>query len=224
MKGVPSVAAVWLVLLAALLAAPSAMAQVSTQDSVTRSATTGLGRGFTAFTFDVHSAPSGENPTGTVVFDTIGGRIGPLDVTCLTVSRNRASMIFEAPPNVPADGVAVFVEDDGPGQDRIDFHLLTPLTNDCPVPSQVLEPTVFGDVTVVDAQPPNTDTQCRQAGWVAYGYANHAQCIDAVHQLARRKCIFERTATGITAFRAKYGVGPNDDYAMRRCVRLYTGF
>jgi hypothetical protein len=38
------------------------------------------------------------------------------------------------------------------------------------------------------------------------------------------KCIFERAAHGLLTFRAKYGQGPNYDYAMRRCVRRYTGF
>jgi len=56
------------------------------------------------------------------------------------------------------------------------------------------------------------------------GYNSHAQCITAVHDFARKKCIFERAAHGLLPFRAKYGVGPNHDYAMRRCVRRYTGF
>jgi hypothetical protein len=81
-----------------------------------------------------------------------------------------------------------------------------------------------GDIVVTDAEPPATYTQCRQAGWVKYGYASHPQYIEAVHDWARQKCIFERAATGITAFRAKYGLGANDDHAMRHCVRLYTGF
>ncbi len=34
----------------------------------------------------------------------------------------------------------------------------------------------------------------------------------------------QRAAGGITRFRAKYGLGPNHDHAMRHCVRLYTGW
>jgi hypothetical protein len=89
----------------------------------------------------------------------------------------------------------------------------------------VLEPTVSGDVIVEDSPPPpRTYTECRQAGWVKYGFASHAACIEYVHEWARKACIFERVAHGITAFRAKYGLGPNHDHAMRHCVRLYTGF
>ena len=170
------------VLLAAVLA-PSAAGQVPTQDSVTGSATTGSGRAFTAYTFDVHSGPSGENPTGTVVFDTFFGRIGALDVTCLNVSGNRASIIVKAPANTSGvAGVAVAVEDDGPGHDRIDFHVLSVLPGDCLVPSQVLEPTVFGDVTVVDAPPPPTSKdQCQNDGWRNYpGFENQGDCVSFV--------------------------------------------
>jgi hypothetical protein len=48
--------------------------------------------------------------------------------------------------------------------------------------------------------------------------------ISYVHELARQKCIFERVTHGIAAFRAKYGLPPNQDHAMRHCVRLYTGW
>ena len=45
-----------------------------------------------------------------------------------------------------------------------------------------------------------------------------------MHHQARQKCIFERVAHGIAAFRAKYGLPPDQHHAMRHCVRLYTGF
>jgi hypothetical protein len=176
-----SVAAAFVVL--AVVLAPSAAGQVPAQDSVTGSATTGIGRAFTAFTFDVHSGPSGENPTGTVVFDTFFGRIGELGVTCLSVSGNRASMLVEAPPNTSGIvGVAVAVEDDGPGTDRIDFHVLSVLPGDCSLPSQVFEPTVFGDVTVVDAPPlPSSKDQCQNGGWRSYpGFKNQGDCLSFV--------------------------------------------
>ena len=73
-----------------------------------------------------------------------------------------------------------------------------------------------GDIVVVDAPPPpNTYSQCRQAGWVKYGFASHADCITYVHDQARQKCILERVAHGITAFRAKYGLGPD---TITRCA------
>jgi hypothetical protein len=37
------------------------------------------------------------------------------------------------------------------------------------------------------------------------------------------KCIFERVAHGIVAFRAEYGFAPDQNHAMRHCVRLYPG-
>ena len=81
------------------------------------------------------------------------------------------------------------------------------------------QPLNGGDIVVTDAQTPATYTQCRQAGWVGYGYASHAQCISAVHDWARNKCIFERAAHGIVAFRSKYGFAPDQNHAMRHCVR-----
>ena len=45
-----------------------------------------------------------------------------------------------------------------------------------------------------------------------------------MHHQARQKCIFERVAHGITAFRAKYELPADQHHAMRHCVRLYTGF
>ena len=82
-----------------------------------------------------------------------------------------------------------------------------------------------GDVVVTDAPPPPTTyAQCRMGGWVGYGFDSHASCIAYVHDQARQKCIFERVAHGIVAFRAKYGLGPAQDHAMRHCVRLYTGW
>jgi len=221
MRRSPAVAfALWVA-----VSVPSAAAQVPTQDSVTGSATTGAARSSAEFTFDVHSGPSGENPVGTVTLDTFFGPIGPLDVSCLSVNGTRASMFADAPPNTSGvAGLLISVADGGPGQDRIDYQVEEAVPAGCPVPSAVFTPTNSGDISVTDAQPPATYPQCRQAGWVKYGYAGHAQCIDGVHEFARRKCIFERAATGITAFRSKYGLGPNHDHAMRRCVRLYTGF
>jgi hypothetical protein len=190
-----------LVALAALLTVAQ-VANAQTGDSVTGTAATGFGRGYTVYTFDVHSGPRGEQPTGTVKLvglfgSTSPGTIGPLEVSCLTVNGNRASMFAPAPPNSSGiAALAISVEDNGSGQDGIDFHTVATLPDDCPVPSAVSEPTASGDITVTDAPPPTVYAQCR----------------------------FERVATGITAFRAKYGLGPNHDHAMRHCVRLYSGF
>jgi hypothetical protein len=72
---------------------------------------------------------------------------------------------------------------------------------------------------------PTTMDECKHGGWATFGvFKNQGECISSVMASARRKCVFERAAQGLLTFREKYGLGPNHDYAMRRCVRLYTGF
>jgi hypothetical protein len=203
-------AALALVLLG--LAAPAAAAQGPAQDSVSGTISHGEGRASVGFAF---------NPTGTVTVYALGGALGTFPVSCLGVSANRATIVARFPPSgppVPA-GVVIEVEDNGSSGDKVDHSFVDTLPSTCPAPVTVFEDTyIVGDVTVVDApEPPTTYAECRQAGWVKYGFASHAGCNEYVHDLARRKCIFERAAHGISAFRAKYG-------AMRRCVRLYTGF
>jgi hypothetical protein len=188
-------------------------------------ASNGEGRDFTRFTFDAHSGASGENPTGTVVFDTLFGSFGALPVSCLTVSGKRASMVIDAPPHAGIAGFSLSVEDNGPGQDGFEWHILSSLPPDCPVSSAVLGGIESGDIVVTDSPPPPTTyAQCRQARWVQYGFASHIACIRYVHEHARQACIFERVAHGIVAFRSKYGLGPAHDHAMRHCVRLRTGY
>jgi hypothetical protein len=199
---------------------PGAAAQMPTQDSVTGSAATGFGRGFALYTLDVRSGPSGEDPAGTVTINSFFGVIGPLDVTCLSVSANKAGMIVRAPdPTSDVAGLAIAVQDDGPGQDRIDFHTLAALPGDCPVPSEVSDPTVSGDITITDAQPlPTSKEQCKHGGWAQFGFDNRKQCIRSVRQQARQECIFIRAAVGRPAFRAQYGGGVHKRHAMRRCI------
>jgi hypothetical protein len=200
---------------------PGAAAQMPTQDSVTGSARTGVGRGFARYTFDVRSGPSGENPTGTVTIDSFFGVIGPLHATCLSVSANKAGMIFRAPePTSDIAGLAIAVQDDGPGQDRIDFHTLAALPGDCPAPGEVSAPTGSGDITITDAQPlPTATHQCKNGGWAQFGFDNRRQCIRSVRQQARQECIFIRAAVGRPAFRAQYGSGIHKRHAMHGCIR-----
>jgi hypothetical protein len=201
-----------------MAAAPAvASAQVPGQDSVSGAAATGTGRAFTRFTFDVRSGPSGESPTGTVALDTFFGLIGPLDVTCLTVGGNRASMFAEAPPNTSdVAGLSISVEDNGPAGDMIDWRTVPVVPTDCPVPSQVLDATVSGDITVTDAQPlPTSKAQCTNNGWRTYGtFKDQLHCVRYVRLKARVNCQAERAAIGISAFRAKYGI----TFAMRNCI------
>jgi hypothetical protein len=176
-----TIVSVTIAALAALLV-PGAAAQAPTQDSVTGTAATGAARTFVDFTFDVHSGPSGESPTGTVTLDTFFGVIGPLNVSCLRVSANRASMFAEAPPNTSGvAGLVISVEDDGPGLDRIAYRVAETRPAGCPVPAQVFTPTVSGDVVVVDAPPlPTSKDQCKNGGWRDFGaFKNQGDCVSS---------------------------------------------
>jgi hypothetical protein len=108
------------------------------------------------------------NPTGTVDFS--GGLVdfGALDVSCLSVSGNRASMIVLAPqPILYPPGLVVSVEDNAPGQDSIAWGPLEALPSDCPVPSGVFGFVPgSGDITVTDAPAlPTSKDQCKDSGW-----------------------------------------------------------
>jgi len=209
----------------ALLATPASAAPL--KDQVTGTITGGSGRSAVGFTFDAASGPGGEAPSGTVrIFGFISGDLGAFEISCLGVRDNRATVVAPFPdtqPPTPA-GAVIHLEDNGPTGDQVDWTFPSTLPSTCPPPETVADDSSPGDVTVVDAPGPTLYSDCRMAGWVAYGFASHAQCIESAHALARRKCIFERAAHGLGAFRLKYGLGPNHDHAMRRCVRLYTGF
>jgi hypothetical protein len=211
------------------LALPGASgAQLPAQDSVTGSAATGDGRQSVDFTFDVHSGPSGESPTGTVSFDAFLVDLGDLELSCLTVSGNRASMIVLIPPLSPSApaGVLISVQDnEGAAPDGLSWSFLTTLPTACPVTSAVGEPIRAGDITVTDAQPlPTSKQQCKNGGWRSFGaFKSQGDCVSFVRQRARQACIFERVAHGRPAFRAKYGSGAHLQHAMRRCIRQRIG-
>jgi hypothetical protein len=206
------------------------------------------------FDAGVMSGANGENPTGAVsLFESGPSPGGTTDsgmaVTCLSVSGQVAIIgvtggrqrFGSSTPHTQIAGLIRVVDAGGPdsGADTFQFALQEGPRNGPPLPGPTScssFPGPFpdsgpfrdftnttGNVVVTDA-PPAIYAQCRQAGWVKYGFHSHPECIDYVHELARRKCIFERAYVGIAAFRAKYGLGPNHDHAMRHCVRLYTGF
>jgi hypothetical protein len=192
------------------------------------------------YNFDAHSGPAGESPRGTVVFSTgerLGFRQDRGSVTCLAVNGTKASvgvnfdgLDFE---NVPHAAV-VFVEDNGgAGQDRIGVQELgagSSAPSVCPgsPPAGVsLGPTYTvnfpqENMTVTDALA--TKAQCRRGGWITFGFSSHAACNAFVLERARQACIFERVAHGVTAFRAKYGIGPQQQLAMWACVHRRIGF
>jgi hypothetical protein len=169
--------------------------------------------------FNVHSAPSGENPVGDVNGSTVGCVHVNGSTAVVGVVRGDQGAFFFSLVDGPVD---MWTSRREPGPvlpNDCKTRFVSPSPDPSPSPIELVN-----DFVITDAQPPSRYSQCRLAGWVKYGFASHADCIDAVHQLARQKCIFERVAHGIAAFRAKYGLPPDQHHAMRHCVRLYTGF
>jgi hypothetical protein len=227
-------------------AVPPATAQAPAGDSVTGDLFD-RNTGLQVFVLDVHSDRSGGNPSGTLEWH-VGGGLGPTwsaTVTCLSVSGSTAVIGFSGTMFFlgdlrPTAGLIRVVDGGGPSSALDSFETAETQgpPNGAPIPGPTdcsSYPSSFtpsdsgvnhsGDITVIDALPlPTTKDQCRRGGWITFGFSSHAACTAYVHDLARRKCIFERVAHGIVAFRAKYGLAPDQHHAMRHCVRLYTGF
>jgi hypothetical protein len=166
---------------AGMLAVPGAVAQAPTQDSVTGQAQFQSRFQVFNFSFDAHSGPSGEQPSGTV--DDV------VPVTCLNVSGNRATISAAPNPSTGASPALFYVEDnDGAGQDRIGVEpfLPAPVTV-CPDPALISTtlpsfPITSGDLTVVDAPPlPTSKDQCKNGGWRNFpGFKNQGDCVSFV--------------------------------------------
>ena len=233
---------------AALFVPGAAQAQSPPRDSVRGDLGPHDNASMSYVVVDVRSGANGEGATGTLRWHNGGGEgvfvFTTATATCLSVNGNRAIVGFSGSRfdqgfYFPVAGLVQIVDRGGYGTgiDTADFAAIQGPGDSPPIPGPTecsSYPSIYppdfgapaadtGDLVVTDA-PPTTYTQCRQAGWVKYGFASHADCITYVHEQARQKCIFERVAHGITTFRSKYGLGPDHDHAMRHCVRLYTGF
>jgi hypothetical protein len=194
-QAVPSRRIVWIAsamaVAATLALSTGAAAQQAPQDSVTGMFVTGNERSELEFTFDVHSGPAGENPTGTVTIVTLAaGPLGTFAVSCLGVSGNHATVVAPFPfgPPVPA-GIVIYVEDNGTTGDRVSWNFVSALPTSCPPPSTVPENAEpRGDVTVVDAQPfPTTKDQCKNGGWHSFpGFKNQGDCVSFVATEGRK--------------------------------------
>jgi hypothetical protein len=139
------------------------------------------------FDFNAASGPAGENPSGTFSY-TIQGNTYAGPVVCLGIT-----------PSGPVGGVATIGFNDQTGEGHLAFAydsgdptrrdefgvqgvdqptLGRPATaNDC-VPQAPVSPhtVTAGDITVVDIP---TQAQCRDDGYVLFGYGNQGQCISA---------------------------------------------
>jgi hypothetical protein len=160
-----------LVVLAAVLA-PSAAAQVPTQDSVIGSGSSPLPGCNGAVEIGAQSGPSGENPTGQVSCGTLFS--GP--VTCLRVSGNVALLTVQSPV---FGAVGVRVTDLGSTDDRLEA---LPGTG-CPTPLGAYSNLSFtGSIVVHDAPPfPSPKQQCKNGGWRTFGvFRNQGDCVSFV--------------------------------------------
>jgi hypothetical protein len=169
-----------------------AQAQTADQDSATGDVITVFFRPIGA-TFDAHSGPSGETPSGSAItFDRTDDFGGP--VTCLNVTGNRATIGFENQRQLTdvVKGGFLFVEDNGTpgvGLDNVSHQLLFDAAPTvCPPNTVVYEPGEDGDsvkqgeVTVHDAAPlPASKEQCKRGGWRSFGiFQNQGACVSFV--------------------------------------------
>jgi hypothetical protein len=71
---------------------------------------------------------------------------------------------------------------------------------------------------VTDAQAlPTSKGQCKYDGWRRYAtFQNQGECVRFVREKARQRCLFERAAHGVAAFRARYGA----EHPTHHCVLL----
>ena len=141
----------------------------------------------TIFALNAISGPSGENPSGLVRFDTVRGVFdlgGP--VTCLAVNGNTATINFtnQAGLFFFGDTITVEVVDDQP--DTWAFTGPSRAPTDCSPLSDAPEvhrgQLSSGDFTVVDAQVPTTNDQCKGGGWKQFGFANQGLCLAFVNR------------------------------------------
>ena len=126
--------------------------------------------------FDAHSGPSGEQPSGTVT-DNGSGNVG--FVQCLNVVGNQAVLIATGNNFI----ILISVEDnDGGSQDRFGFDSLFggPLT--CPDPGTFgLDPITSGNIVVTDVPFPTSREQCKKGGWRNFpGFKNQGACVSFV--------------------------------------------
>jgi hypothetical protein len=169
---------------AALGWSTGAAAQAPTEDSVTGTIASGFSRADLRLTFDAHSGPAGENPTGTVtIYTFVAGPLGTFPISCLAVSGNRATVVapFGVAPPAPA-GIVIGLEDRGPTGDGVSWSFVSSLPSACSPPATVPAGDSAGDVTVVDALPlPTTKDQCKGGGWRSFpGFKNEGDCVSSV--------------------------------------------
>jgi hypothetical protein len=186
MRRVPQAAVATLV---ALSLGSSAAAAQAPGDSVTGGASTFFEQNqpqfFISFSFDAHSGPSGEDPTGSARWEVrspFGDFAGGGQVTCLNVHDGVAIV-----GTFSGNTVTLFLAAGSVGFGA--YESSTPATV-CPSFlsnqgfSQYFEPRPMenNSITIVDSPPmPTTKDQCRDGGWRAFGvFKNQGDCVSFV--------------------------------------------
>jgi hypothetical protein len=152
------------------------------EDSVTGSGTTDSF--ITTFQIDARSGPSGENPTGHVVLE--AGAIFDGTVTCLAVEGNVA--VFNISIGVsllpPLLTLRATDNSDSGAPDLLElFSAEGRSPSDCSPPTQLLQrgTVLTGDIVVADVPPlPASTEQCKNGGWVQFGFKNEGGCVSFV--------------------------------------------
>jgi hypothetical protein len=166
----------------AALALPGvSSAQTPTQDSVVLTGGPAQAGGFTLFTINATSGPSGENPAGQVRFDVLGVLSVGGPVTCLAVSGNTATMNFQ--DQIGGFGVSTVQVVDGQ-PDTFDALGTGRAPADCsPLPPTGLGgPLSGGDIVVTEAPAlPTSKEQCKNGAWGNFGiFKNQGDCVSFV--------------------------------------------
>jgi hypothetical protein len=172
---------------------------------------------------DATSGAAGENASGTARFGYAQGSLTPLwelDVTCLSVTGHTAVIGFTGTYTTyfttgevhPTAGLIRAVDGGGPasGQDTAEFASVEGAIGGPPIPGPTTcssypggYPLLHGPIVNSEGDLVVTDAQAPTVRWQA-----------------RQRCIFERVAHGVAAFRARYGTGTPKRHAMRHCVLL----
>lgn len=165
-------------------AAPEPPAQ-PLQDSVIGTGTFLTGVGEAGFDFAATSGPTGESPTGHVIFTFPDLRIEGT-VKCLRVVDANTAVVGVF---VPAVDQSAFVGVTTAGSTQVIsvFGFVTDESigpGDCPavILGESLN-VVSGHIVITDAQPfPTTKDQCKNGGWAQFGFQNQGQCVAFVQR------------------------------------------
>ena len=157
------------------------------QDSVSLTEAPAVFGEFSDFSFRIvqeltaTSGPSGENPTGEIMWSGVPRLIDRGPITCLAVNGNTATFNYVSSLS-PGTIVTAQVVDDSPDTFSQFFATGRAATDCSPPPPGIIAPLNSGDIKVLDAQDPTTTDQCKGDGWKEFGFANQGLCLAFVNR------------------------------------------